>query len=188
MSWHFASQVSKFITFLVFWKVIWHICLSKVWQNDKQSIQLAFVYQGTGEEEGRKWKKKKIPKTNSHRKKKFGILLLNYQPERRSFIVQQWVEGASQHHRKQCAISQGQDAQDQICLRLKRDRARLWQCHNLQPGCLPAAGCLLLQFLIKQPGNQACPLPAYLCITCFAFKDLECFGGYLQKQRIKLQI
>lgn len=132
--------------------------------------------------------KKNNPQNQQPQKKKFGILLLNYQPEWRSLIVQQCVEGASQHHRKQCAISQGQDAQDQICLRLKRDRARLWQCHNLQPGCLPAAGCLLLQFLIKQPGNQACPLLAYLCITCFAFKDLECLGGYLQKQRIKLQI
>lgn len=127
------------------------------------------------------------PKTTATRKE-FGILLLNYQTEQRSLIVQQWVEGASQHHRKQYAISQGQDAQDQICLRLKRDRARLWQCHNQQPGCLPAAGCLLLQFLIKQPGNQACPLLAYLCVACFAFKDLECLGGYLLNQRIKLQI
>lgn len=124
---------------------------------------------------------------DQQQQKNFTILLPNYQPEQRSLIVQQWVEGASQHHRKQCAISQGQDAQDQICLRLKRDRARLWQCHNLQPACLPAAGCLLLQFLIKRPGNQACPLLACSCITCFAFKDLECLGGYLLKQRIKLQ-
>lgn len=131
---------------------------------------------------------KKKPNPKQQQEKKSSILLLNYQPEQRSLIVQQWVEGASQHHRKQYAISQGQDAQDQICLRLKRDRARLWQCHSLQPGCLPAAGCLLLQFLIKQPGNQACPLLAYLCVTCFAFKDLECLGGYLLKQRIKLQI
>lgn len=136
---------------------------------------------------GGKKDEKKTPK-NPTATKRSGILLLNYQPEQRSLIVQQWVEGASQHHRKQYAISQGQDAQDQICLRLKRGRARLWQCHSLQPGCLPAAGCLLLQFLIKQPRNQACPLLAYLCITCFAFKDLECLGGYLLKQRIKLQI
>lgn len=111
-------------------------------------------------------------------KKIFVILLLNQQPEQRSLIVQQRVDGASQHHRKQYAISKGQDAQDQIRLRLKRDRARLWQCHSLQPGCLPAAGCLLLQFLIKQPGNQACPLLAYLRMTCFAFKDLKCLGGF----------
>lgn len=127
------------------------------------------------------------PKTTA-RKKEFGILLLNYQTEQRSLIVQHWVEGASQHHRKQYAISQGQDAQDQICSRLKRDRAGLWQCHNLQPCCLPEAGCLLLQFLIKQAGNQACPLLAYLCTVCFTCKDLECLGGYLLKQRNKLQI
>ena len=125
---------------------------------------------------------------NQQQWKKFSFLPLIYQPEQRGLIVQQWVEGASQHHRKQYAISQGQDAQDQICLRLKRERARLWQCHSLQPGCLPEAECLLLQFLIKQPGNQACPLLAYLCITCFALKDLECLGGYLLKQMIKLQI
>lgn len=126
----------------------------------------------------------KKPKTNrNNNNKKFGILLLNYQLEKRSLTVLQWVEGASQHHRKQYAIREGQDAQDQICLRLKRDRARLWQCHSLQPGCLPAAGCLSFQFLIKQPGNQACPLLAYLCKPCVCIHGLGKLGKVFTKAK-----